>query len=285
MGIAANQTQMDALYKASLPYNPDLGFYGAGVGCVFGCHVTSNTSITMEQVAHNNNITLRIDVARAAIYNMAEVAKANAVVSNIKFAVYQMQQDPASGSLLNQVYPATGLTSDYSALMTAMGPTSYVLDLGNNNAGGTGDSNQTASLAQFATNMPAQGDGSSASSPLNYVFIVTDGAIDTPGGGCAMGHCTQVIPSTACSAIKTKGATVGVIYTTYVNLYAKNDPKQGLDGRFSALVQPFVGLIPGNLLSCSSGAGWYYQATDDTQLLNAMQQLFSSTLTLVRLTN
>jgi len=258
--------------------------YGPGVGCVFGCHVAQGTSISMEQVAHNNNITLRIDVARAAIANMAQVAQANAVVSNIQFAVYQMQQDPSTGSLLNQVYPASGLTSDYAALGTAMGPNSYVLDLGNNTSGGIGDSNQSASLAQFAQNMTAQGDGSSAASPLNYVFVVTDGAIDTPGA-CTDGHCTQVIPSTACDAIKTKGATVGVIYTTYINIYAKNDPNQGLDNRFSALVQPFLGMIPGNLKSCSSGAGWYYEATDDTQLLNDMNQLFQSTLTLVRLTN
>ena len=284
MGIAANQSQMTALYNASLPYNPDMNDYGRGVGCVFGCHVAQGTSISMEQVAHNNNILLRIDVARAAIANMAQVAQANAVVSNIQFAVYQMQQDPSTGSLLNQVYPASGLTSDYAALGTAMGPNSYVLDLGNNTSGGIGDSNQSASLAQFAQNMTAQGDGSSAASPLNYVFVVTDGAIDTPGA-CTDGHCTQVIPSTACDAIKTKGATVGVIYTTYINIYAKNDPNQGLDNRFSALVQPFLGMIPGNLKSCSSGAGWYYEATDDTQLLNDMNQLFQSTLTLVRLTN
>jgi len=254
------------------------------VGCVFGCHVASGTSVTMEDVAHANNITLRIDVARAAIANMAQVAQANAVVGNIKFAVYQMQQDPSSGSLLNQVYPASGLTSDYGALGTAMGPNSYVLDLGNNNSGGTGDSNQTASLAQFAQSMPAQGDGSSSSSPLNYVFVVTDGAIDTPGA-CTDGHCTQVIPSTACDAVKTKGATVGVIYTTYINIYAKNDAKNGLDNRFNDLIKNFVGLIPGNLQSCSSGSGWYYEATDDTQLLADMQKLFQSTLTLVRLTN
>jgi Flp pilus assembly protein TadG len=280
MGIASNQTQMNALYAASSPLNID----GVGVGCVFGCHVPTVGTVSMETVAHNNNIQLRIDVARAAIYNMAVRAQAEAVNSNIKFAVYSMQQPPGASTVVSQVYPATGVTSDYAALQAAMAPTSYVLDLGPNNSGGVGDSNQATSLSQFAQSMPSQGDGSSALSPLNYVYIITDGAIDVPGA-CTFGHCMQAIPSTACGAIKFKGATVGVVYTTYINIYTLNQPALGLDFRFQGLVQPIVGQFPGNLSSCSSGSGWYYEASDDTALLNAVNNLFASTLTLVRLTN
>ena len=284
MGIAANQAQMTALYNATAPYNPD----GPGIGCVFACHDPSGTTVSMESVAHANNVTLRIDVARAAIYNMAQTANSSAVNGNIKFGVYAMQQNPSSGSLLTEVYPAdpnlTSLTSNYPLLMTAMAPTSYVLDLGSNNSGGTGDSNQTQSLATFAQKLPASGDGSSASSPLVYVYVITDGALDTPGA-CVDGHCTSAMQSSACSALKQKGATVGVVYTTYINIYTHNNPALGLDARFNDLIQPFVGFISGNLSGCSSGAGWYYQATDDTALLNAVNNLFASTLSLVRITN
>jgi hypothetical protein len=279
MGIAANATQMNALYAATAPYNPD----GAGIGCVFGCHVASGTSVTMESVAHANNIQLRIDVARAAIYNMAQTAQNEAVANNINFAVYQMQQNPNRGTLLAQVYPSTGLTSNYTALMTAMSPTSYVLDLGSNTSGGAGDSNQTSSLAQFAATLPLEGDGSSAASALNYVYVVTDGMLDVPGA-CTDGHCTAAVPASACAAIKLKNATVGVIYTTYVNIYTHNNASLGLDARFQDLVEPYIGLISGNLSSCSSGPSWYYQASDDTALLNAMQNLFASTMSLVTLT-
>jgi len=280
MGIAANSTQMTALYNATAPYNPD----GAGIGCVFGCHAVQYGNASMESVAHANGVQLRIDVARAAIYNMAQTAIANAVSGNIQFAVYEMQDNPSTGALVSQVYPATGLTSDYAALSTAMSPTSYVLDLGSNNSGGTGDSSQTASLNAFAATLPAQGDGSSASSPLNYVYVVTDGMLDVPGS-CLDGHCTGAMPASACDNIKLKNATVGVIYTTYVNIYTHNDPSQGLDPRFSGLVSPTLAFVPGNLSSCSSGAGWYYEATDDTALLNAMRNLFASTLSRVTLTN
>ena len=280
MGIAANQAQMNALYAASSPLSVD----GIGVGCVFGCHVPTIGFVSMETVAHNNNIQLRIDVARAAIYNMAARAQAEAVNSNIKFAVYSLQQPPGSSTVVSQVYPATGVTSDYAALKTAMAPTSYVLDLGPNNAGGVGDSNTANSLSNFAQSMPAQGDGSSALTPMNYVYVITDGAIDVPGV-CTFGHCMQAISSTACGAIKLKGATVGVVYTTYINIYTLNQPLLGLDVRFLGLVQPIVGQFPGNLSSCSSGSGWYYEASDDTALLNAVNNLFASTLSLVRLTN
>jgi hypothetical protein len=281
MGIAANAQQMSSLYAATAPYNPD----GQGIGCVFGCHVAQNTTVTMESVAHANNIQLRIDVARAAIYNMVQTAQANAVASNIKFAVYQMQDNPQTGTLMSQVYPASGLSSAYTALSAAMAPTSYVLDLGSNNSGGTGDSSQTASLAQFALSLPPEGDGTSASSPLNYVYVVTDGMMDTPGSACYDGHCTGAMPSLACDAIKAQGATVGVIYTTYVNIYTQNNAALGLDARFAGLVEPTIGLVSGNLSGCSSGAGWYYQATDDTDLLSAMQSLFASTLSRVIQTN
>jgi len=283
MGIAANQTQMTLLYNASAPYGPD----GPGVGCVFGCHVPSGTTISMETVAHNNAITMRIDVARAAIFNMATTANLAAVASNIKFGVFAMQQNPSTGTLLTEVYPAdpllSSLTSNYPALMLAMAPTSYVLDLGSNNSGGVGDCNQTQSLATFAAKLPAQGNGGSASSPLNYVYIITDGALDVPGL-CVDGHCTSAMPSSACATLK-QNATVGVVYTTYINIYTHNNSALGLDPRFSDLISPFLGFISGNLSACSSGSGWFYQATDDTALLNAVNTLFASTLSLVRITN
>ena len=280
MGIASNQTQMAAMYNASAPYNAD----GQGVGCVFGCHVASGTSVSMETVAHDNNIQLRIDVARAAIYNMAQKAKASAVNNNISFGIYSMQQPPGSSTVISQVYPSSGVTADYTALTAAMAPNSYLLDLGPNNSGGVGDSNQATSLSRFAQSLPSQGDGSSASSPLNYVYVITDGAIDVQGS-CTYGHCMQAIPSSSCDAIKQKGATVGVVYTTYINIYSKNKPSLGLDFRFRDLVAPIVGLFPGNLSSCASGSGWYYQADDDAALLAAVENLFASTLSLVRLTN
>lgn len=200
MGIAATQADMDNLSRLTN-------------GCVFGCHVKqSGQSQTYEQIAHNNNVTLRIDVIKSAIQSM--ISSAQSVTTGtptINIGLYTLQERvPADGANYYNVLSAP--TTDYATLKTI----ANLIDLGPNDSGGTGDSDFANSVNLFAAGeVGTSGDGSSSSSKQNFVFIMTDGVQDIKGN-CTDGHCTKAFDPTLCQALIKKGATVGVIYTTYI---------------------------------------------------------------------
>ena len=257
MGIAATQADMDKL--ASLTG-----------GCVFGCHVPSGGqghSQSFEQIAHDprNNVTLRIDVIKAAVKSMISSAQNLAMgTPTISIGMYTLQeqipQDNASYyNVLSQ--PST----NYATLNTA----ADAIDLGNNDGGGTGDSDFANSVTLFSANEVGQsGDGSSSSSKQNFVFLMTDGVQDIPSNCNNNGynHCTQAFDPKLCKALKDKGVTVGVIYTTYIPIPNEKS--------YRDLVQPFQSQIAPNLQGCAS-PGWYYEAKDGPAIQAAVNALFA----------
>ena len=121
------------------------------------------------------------------------------------------------------------------------------------------------------------GSGASATSPLNYVFIVTDGVTDVYSPFCASGHCTSTINSSNCDQFKTK-ATVGVIYTIYSPIWANNNASAGvLEGNYQGLVAPFSSQIKPALQSCATSSDYYFEANDGPDIVAAVQSLFLKT--------
>jgi len=274
MGVGATAADMANLYSRTKA----MGYSDNGeLGCVFGCHVPSGSrQYSNEYVAHNlgPNITLRIDAAKTAMQNViADAKRASNGINSIQFAIYTMQQDPSTGIVLNTVAP---LSSNYSSLSQAIS----AIELGNNNGWvGYGDSNLSSSLSQFASavwSTAPSGDGSAAATPLNVVFIITDGVQDTTGWWCFWTHCTGPFDPSNCTPLKSK-ATVGVIYTTYLPVYNNNDPAQGLEYGYANMVAPFAAQIAPNLQACASNSQYYYEATDGPALDKAMATLFAST--------
>ncbi len=149
------------------------------------------------------------------------------------------------------------------------------ITLGNNDGSGVGDTDFANELTAF-TNKALQGNGTgaSAASPLNYVFIITDGLKDTTGP-CVDTHCTAAFSSSLCDQLKLK-ATVGVIYTTYSPIYLNNTAPT-LDQRYVDLVKNNVGAIPGALQSCATSSDYYFAASDGPGISTAMQALFAKT--------
>jgi Flp pilus assembly protein TadG len=295
MGIAATQSDMDTLYNRVAQYNN--GSDGE-IGCTFACHVQSGGAYvggtqqyTNEYLAHSISptVTLRIDSAVAAIKTIISLAQSNAGINqNIKIGLYTMNEDPTNGSYVRQI---TAPSTNYANLTTL----ASTIDLGNNNSGGSGDSDFTDQLAYFNTHyLSANGSGASAVSPQNYVFIITDGLSDVPGGGCTSGHCTGALNASNCTALKAK-ATVGAVYTTYLPIYtyvwngsayvsSSTTATPTYEGNYLSLAQPYVGSIPTTLQSCVSAANYYYKADDGPAITAGMQSLFASSLQTAHLT-
>ena len=243
---------------------------------------------TNENIAHNTAkygqpyINLRIDSAKTAIQAIltdAISASQQANANTVKIGVYAMQQDPTTSNSYIQtiVDPPNGNFSTTGATVTAQ------MDLGNNSGGGIGDTSFSNSLDYFTSNiLTAQGDGSSASSPLNYVFLVTDGLSDVPGS-CPSGHCTGPLNDALCTQIKSK-STVGVIYTTYNPILAnQNNSSQGFNANYNNLVAPYINSIPTNLQACASSQSYYFQASDGPGITTGMKLLFQSAAQSTRL--
>ncbi len=276
MGIASTPTDMANLYNRV--YAARSGSDGE-MGCVFGCHVPApNTTtggaqvITNEQLAHlSPKITLRIDSAVTAIQNIIAQAQTSAgSLKNIKIGLYTMSQDPTTGVLVNTV---AAPSSDYASLNTLAG----TIDLGGNNIYGFGDSDFSDQLTTFNNLVPSNGTGVSGS-PLNYVFIVTDGLADT----CQNNHCDSAFNASLCTPLQGK-STVGVIYTTYVPITNQNNAATynasvtAPEGNYSRLVAPYLSQIPTNLQTCASSPGLYFEASQGSDIISAMAKLFAAT--------
>jgi hypothetical protein len=270
MGIGSTATDMSNLYSRVVAYKN--GSEAGEPGCVFGCHVkAAGQTYTNEYLAHSVSppITLRIDAAVTAIQSIISAAKTAAGTNqNIKIGLYTMSKNPVSGTLLNTISPPS---SNYSSLASLAG----TIDLGNNVTNGDGDSDFGNQLSQFNSVLPANGSGTSATSPSNYVFLITDGLIDTPGNGCTSGHCTGAFSPSYCTNLKAK-ATVGVIYTTYLPIYSQNNAANGYEINYKNLVLPYVNQIAPNLLACATSSSYYFQASDGPAISTAMQALFGA---------
>jgi Flp pilus assembly protein TadG len=291
MGIADDAANMTLLFKRVIAYGnsapSDPG------GCVFACHVAEvGQNYSNEYLAHNiaPKVQLRIDSAVQAVQTMISAAQnvqasitAQGGSPLIQIALYTMNQDPTNpGNYLTKIQ---ALTTNYTSLANVAAN----ITLGNNVPGGNGDTNFPQSFSQFAsTALPAAMGTGTQATPLNYVFIITDGLQDTPGTiqTCPpSGHCTQALDPTICTPLKSK-ATVGVIYTTYTPIYVNNDPNQPYDINYQNLVAPYVGSIPGNLQSCASTPTplWYYQASNNASIQAGMAQLMANSARQARLT-
>ncbi len=272
MGIGATQSDMAALYNRL----NQLGFKQNGeTGCVFACHDAnsgSNYTYTTEQIARQLGITLRLDSAIAAIQSIINSAASIAgSTKNISFGLYLLQNNPNTGK---KIVTLSAPSNNYANLLTL----ANTIDLGSNSGSNTvGDTDFQAELNAFNALLPANGSGASAASPLNYVFLVSDGVSDVLSGYCSGSSCVYPINPSWCSPIKTK-STLGVIYTTYLPIWKNNDAATNqYELLYNAYVQPIAGQILPNLQSCATSSSYFFQATDGPSITTTMQALFAKT--------
>jgi Flp pilus assembly protein TadG len=310
MGIAASQTEMQELYQRIAQYGQGTG---GEAGCVFGCHVQGTLANGQPQAYPNEDyahylspyINLRIDSANTAIDDIVNTAISdeNATTPNISIGLYTMTGYPSATITpvfpTNQTTPTSTNNVKWQATTNLSPWKSVSVDLGPNDIGGEGDSDLTNELNNFAASLPAQGTGASAASPLNYVFLITDGVVDTSNPSCTYGHCMAALQANACNALK-QVATVGVIYTTYLPIYSDpsnpaNNPTTGpFENDYYTLVFNTANaannnisiqnqLLP-NLTACATSSNYFFQASYGSDIVAAMQALFATSLQSVRLT-
>lgn len=257
-------------------------------GCVFACHdkegtyyYKGKTYYTTNDVAEAAGVTLRRDVMNAAAEKVISmIDSADPKHKRIKVGVYYFNKTLTTAQDLT--YTTSNAKAALSGTYSQLGVDGTYFD---------------TSLAAMATKVGKAGDGTTESSPLKLVLLVTDG-VQSLRDWVLTSSTTQrkVGPFNPnyCKTLKTNGATLGVLYTEYLSI--KGD--WGYDATVGATMASSSwggtlrsgvssstvrrDYLPYALSDCAT-TGYYMSANSTTEIENGLSSLFSSWLSKIRL--
>jgi hypothetical protein len=220
-------------------------------GCAFACHWDPNNN-DFYHASRTNNITLRLDQLIAATDSIATTLTNTNTLGLYRLGVYTFSTSIAT------LFPLSSSTSGAVAAVNGIQP-----PLGDPHA--AYDTDITGSLTTFASkDLATAGDGTSASSPKKFVFLLTDGIEDVYKAGNPSNRVESAVNTSACTAIKNKGATLGVLHTNYYNPNNEFSEISGIQASVTAALQ-----------ACASNATLYFEVSDQASITAAMQQLLA----------
>lgn len=301
MGLPATSTGMSSLAAVNTDMYSDYK-----QGCQFACHFPGYNG--WSQAA--GKIQLRSDAVNTAVCNLLQRAAAPMVPNQYRVGIYPF---------INQLATLAALTGTISSLSTAAQcsqswPMAFtnLLDTGstqlytNNDPStgtGSGGTHFEVSMPQMKSTISVYGDGSGASQPKPYVFLITDGMQNgqhfftsvngkytypgNPSKFSGYGNAwwdgsqpSQIDPST-CAALKAAGATISVLYIPYNQISFVNN--SGGIAWENNRVNGFSPTLATPLQSCAS-TGFFYTANSPTDINNALSAMFDQALRVARIT-
>jgi hypothetical protein len=202
------------------------------------------------------------------------------------FDVQGTTNSQCSSTSIQTIYaPGCAASSNLSAAQSAAGNID-VLEVCKNNdlvcGTGNNDTDTDFETAMNAINniMPDPGSGTSASTPQEVLFLVSDGVDDEVNSqSCAQPldagtRCQQPFDTTWCTTVKNRGIRIAVLYTEYLPLPA--------NAWYNEWIAPFQSQIGTNMQSCAS-PGLFFQVTTDGDITAAMVTLFQRSISSARL--
>ncbi len=263
-------TEADIQQLAALLYQrPDVTMPPSAAGlnnfhCAFACHWTPTGGATDYYAlarAASPKVTLRWDVLQTAMQGaITDMQQLETIPGQFSVGVYSFG-DPAAYPL-KTIYP-DGSTDLAGALPVVAANTSpVVIDAANTDF--------PAAMKALSTVTTPAGDGSTAATPKKALIIITDGMAD---------YGSRSIPSTEgpldpanCQAMKDKGYTVYVLYTSYSTDY----PQVLLNNQQLATYingTSASGMVP-RLQACSSNpATGFIQASNPADIYTGLNKL------------
>ena len=281
-------------------------------GCQFACHFPTFTGWGLAQ----GTIELRSDAVNKAICSLITRASSPTVPNQYRIGIYPF---------INQMATLTAITSTMSTLSTAAqcsqswplaltnlldtGTTQLYTGSDPTTGTGSGGTHFEVALPQMQALIPTGGDGSSASKPRPFVFLVTDGMENgqhfyTPGTGYAYsgnqkmtqtgstsyfkgynaawwdGSSPSQIDASNCAALK-KVATVSILYIPYNQITFVN--LGGTVASENTTVNGFSPTLSTPLQNCAT-TGFFYTANSSADITNALNAMFNQALQAAHLT-
>jgi Flp pilus assembly protein TadG len=240
-------------------------------------------------------IQLRLDAVGYAVNQLFATANDptyQKVTNQFRIGLY-----PYINSLYSSYFP---LTSSINGNPQTPGTINYaaatlasLLDTNMNANLGSGGTNQDAALLAMNNLITSVGDGSSSSSTLPYVFMVTDGAVTpqtkgVPNGGWSGSNHDTVIPTPDqnCTNLKNKGIKVSILYIPFQPI---NPVNASFAGDEDDAANNNIPNIPGSLQACASAAdasgSYFYTANTPQDITSALQAMFKHALITAHLTH
>ncbi|KJC51671.1 pilus assembly protein TadG [Bradyrhizobium sp. LTSP885] len=283
MGVAATPTDVTKMVSNT----PDQ--------CAFACHDLS-TANNYYNLAKTLGVTTRIDVLRTATQNLMDTASQYATYpSQFRMAIY----DFGGTSQAMGLRSLFSLSSSLSSAKTAAGNIDLmgVWANGGDNDIYTGDKNTLFGTLLPAINNVISNPGSgTSSSPLKYLFFVSDGVTDESNASCPKTmynkdwgnispRCQAPIDPALCATLKNRGIKVAVLYTTYLQLPSNTWYMDWLDPFNQGPFGPSPNSqIAQNMQTCAS-PGLYFEITPTLGISDAMTALFKKAVADARISS
>ena len=254
-------------------------------------------------------IQLRADAvgyAVTALLSQASATESSTGISNqFTVGLYPFIQNLCTASAGSSNSCSVGQTTSLtgSTITTFAQQLANLLDNGGSGSanstlgsGGTHFENALSSMNTFITSSKI-GTGATSSSPLPYVFIVTDGSQDyqtqsngnwgsqnwSSSNNVPYSNSATVMPpynqndqigaintTDWCATMRNRGITVAILYIPYTTI---SNPNSSFANNEDGYANANIANIPAALKSCAS-SGFFYTASSPTDIQNALVQMF-----------
>ena len=243
----------------------------------------------------DNCIQLRLDAVGYAVNQLFVTANSSMKVTNqFRIGLYPFIRDlysyfPLTSSINGS--PTNSSTINYAAAnLATLLDTNMHATLG---SGGTHiDTALTSVNGLISSGSGAVGDGSTASTPQPYVFLVTDGAQvpqikGVPNGAWNFSnHATTIdnqgalatVPS--CETLKGRGIIISVLYIPYQPISPVVTTFAGDEDTYANNNIPY---IPASLQKCAS-PGFFYTANSPAEIAASLNAMFNHALQTAHIT-
>lgn len=249
--------------------------------CAFACHDLSNSN-NYYNLAKKLGVTTRIDVLRSATQQLMDTASSTQTFSNqFRMAIYDFGASITTSTMRSLF----ALSSNLSSAKTAAGNID-LMTINYQNENNDQGTNFTTIMTAANLAIPNSGSGTS-SSPLKYLFFVSDGVADEANSSCLKpktgNRCQSPINPALCKALKDRNVKIAVLYTTYLDLPT--------NAWYNQWIKPFntgpYGPSPNsqiaqNMQSCAS-PGFYFEVSPTQGISDAMNALFKKAIADARL--
>ncbi len=232
-------------------------------------------------------IQLRADAVGYAVTQLLTTAWNSELVTN----QFQVGLYPFIRYLYSYFPLTTNLNGTGSGTISnAAANLASLLDTGVNSNLGSGGTHFENAFPSMNTLISSVGTGATASSPLPYVFLITDGSQDCQwqsggswGGdaGCSpYSNSATTISTSLCTTLKNRGITIAVLYIPYQTIqnpttFANSEDIYANDN---------IPNIPTALQTCAS-TNFYFTANTPTDINNALIAMFDQAVSTAHISN
>ena len=244
-----------------------------------------------------------VGYAVTALLSQANTTETNDGVTNqFQVGLFPFIQNLCTASAGSSNSCSVGLTTSLtgSTITNFAQQLANLLDTGVNATLGSGGTHFENALNSMNTLITSVGTGTS-SSPLPYVFIVTDGSQDyqtqssgnwgsqnwTADATVPYQNSATIIPPNSedntdyCGNMKKRGITVAVLYIPYGTIA---NPNASFANNEDGYANNNIAKIPAALTSCAS-PNFFYTASTPTDIQNALVTMFEQAVSTAHVTN